>query len=365
MSKLLKQRLAGFFLSAYKLSGFQVKKIVQPEDISNLKTIAIFSTTALGDFMFNTPAIVAIKKRYPTAKIVMVVHKRNALLVEGSNMFDDILYWDGKANGVFSLAKKLRDQKVDATFILHSRSPYDIIVSTLARSKFILKDVYISDYLGRTQFVLSPFLSANYDSRLGNIHIIYQKSGLLEHVGIEVSSLDMVIPVSFTPEKKIRKTLGIHLGASSEERCWPIENFAEVIEWFLTQYPDIDVELLGGPAEIQRNSRLMSLIGEKSNRVTNAAGKTDVKQLVEKIAALECLLVGDTGPLHIAIAVKTPVVSMFPSLAYANGSGPLQDKHLHQVLSAKEGQGMSSISVADVKNALHNRFSIGINETKS
>ncbi|MDR0806279.1 MAG: glycosyltransferase family 9 protein [Enterobacteriaceae bacterium] len=360
MSKLLKQRLAGLFIRVYKITGFQVKRNIQPIDLNDLNTIAIFSTTALGDFMLNTPAMVAIKKRYPTARVVMVVHKRNALLVEGSAMFDRVLYWDGKINHALSLARALRRENIDATFILHSRSPYDIVVATLARSKIILKDVYYNDYLEREEFTLSPYLSASYDHRgieNHDIPVIHQKTGLLEHIGIDVSSVEMVIPVSFTPERKTRRTLGIHLGASSEERCWQVTNFAAVIRWFLAEYPDIDVELLGGTGEIERNNRLMSLVGEYDSRITNSAGQTNLKQLVEKIAALECLLVGDTGPLHVAIAVKTPVIAMFPSDWWAYGTSPLQDNHLHQVLVGKEEVGISSISIDEVENALRIRFS--------
>ncbi|AKJ41920.1 glycosyltransferase family 9 protein [Pragia fontium] len=358
MSKLLKQRLAGLFISAYQLTGFKVKRFIQPSDLRDLKTIAIFSTTALGDFLLNTPAIVAIRNKYPDAKIIMVVHKRNALLVEGSSMFNEIVYWDGKANDVLQLGKALRSKKLDATFILHSRSPYDIVLATLAHSRIIIKDVYYNDYLGRKTFALNRFLSVNYDHRGVNIPIIHQKSGLLEHIGIDIPSLDMVIPVPFTPERKDRRTLGIHLGASSEERCWPIDNFAAVIGWVLAKYPDIDVELLGGPGEIERNNRLMSLVAESEGRVINSAGKTNLKQLVEKVAALECLLVGDTGPLHIAIAVKTRTVAMFPSMLYTDGTRPLQDQELHQVLTAQEALGMSSISVDDVEVALRMQFEV-------
>ncbi|MCD1126385.1 glycosyltransferase family 9 protein [Jinshanibacter sp. LJY008] len=348
MSKLLKQKLAAFFITAYRLTGFSVKKNLQPSDISHLKNIAIFSTTALGDFLLNTPAIAAIRKKYPDANITMVVHRRNALLVEGSDMFSDILYWDGKLNGVLKLVKALRPHHLDAVFLLHSRSPYDIVTATLANSEIIIKDVYYNDYLGRETFYLNPFLSVKGNKQTVDVHLIHKKAELLESIGINVPSLEMVIPVEYCPEKRNRRTVGIHLGASSEERCWPIESFAIVARQVLNKFSDIDIELIGGPTEIERNNQLIALLLPFSERVKNSAGKTNLKQLVEKIASFQCLVVGDTGPLHVAIAVKTPTVVMFRGMKHATGTRPLQDLALHKVIIAQEGLGIASIKPDDV-----------------
>ncbi|AWH89977.1 glycosyltransferase family 9 protein [Limnobaculum parvum] len=358
MSKLLKQKLAGLFITAYRLTGFHVKKNLQPSDVCNLKNIAIFSTTALGDFLLNTPAIAAIRKKYPDANITIVVHRRNALLVEGSDMFSDVLYWDGKLNGVLKLAKDLRSHHLDAAFLLHSRSPYDIVTATLSNSPIIVKDVYFNDYLNRPTFYLNPFLSVDGNNRIGDVHLIHKKAELLKSIGIDTPSIEMVIPVEYTPEKKNRKTIGLHLGASSEERCWPIESFAIVAEQILNKFPDVDVELIGGPGEIERNNQLLHSLLPFSERVTNSAGKTNLKQLVEKIASFQCLIVGDTGPLHVAIAVKTPAVVMFRGMKHAIGTRPLQDLVLHNVLISEEDLGISSIKADEVLKAVYERLSV-------
>ncbi|MGA4364480.1 glycosyltransferase family 9 protein [Pantoea ananatis] len=176
MSKIAKQKAARLFLSLWKLTGYRVKKIARFSEQHNLKSIAIISNTALGDFMFNTPAIGAIKNRWPDAKIVMVIQPRNLALVEKSPLIDNILYWDGKVGGMMKLVKALRKEQVEATFILHSRAPYDIVAASLAGSDYILKDVYYADYQGQDNFILESCLSAFYDNRKqGNIHLIRQK----------------------------------------------------------------------------------------------------------------------------------------------------------------------------------------------
>ncbi|MBB1202253.1 glycosyltransferase family 9 protein [Enterobacteriaceae bacterium 89] len=353
MSKVAKQIATAIFLTLRKYTGFRVRKIKKFTEQDELKTIAIFSTTALGDFILNTPAIRAIKNRWPTARLVLVMNKRNYGLIEGSPYFDEIVFWNGKVNGVTRLASTLRQQHIDATFILHSRPPYDILAANLARSPIILKDVYLTDYQGRKRFMLADFLSAHYDKRSdGDIHLIQQKTRLLESVGIPASSYEMFIPAPFTAEKNECPVIGIHAGASSPERRWPAERFAQLATQILERYPSVNLEFIGAPAERELNQQIIDAIPHYSSRVKNMAGKTDLKQLTAKIAGFTALVVGDTGPLHIAVAVKTPVIGLFENATYTTRAAPLQDRNMHHIIAGcDEGSGIQGISVRDVYTA--------------
>ncbi|WP_230479492.1 glycosyltransferase family 9 protein [Izhakiella capsodis] len=123
MGKIAKQLAAVFFLNIWKVTGYKVKKITRFDEQHIINTIAIFSTTALGDFILNTPAMGAIKARWPHAKLLLVINQRNEALVAGSGLFDEIIFWNGKVNSVIRVAATLRRHKVDATFILHALHP--------------------------------------------------------------------------------------------------------------------------------------------------------------------------------------------------------------------------------------------------
>lgn len=53
------------------------------EDKRNIKNIVIYSSTALGDFMMNSPAIHAIRREYPDAHITLICHKKNGAVSFG------------------------------------------------------------------------------------------------------------------------------------------------------------------------------------------------------------------------------------------------------------------------------------------
>jgi ADP-heptose:LPS heptosyltransferase len=75
-----------------------------------------------------------------------------------------------------------------------------------------------------------------------------------------------------------------------------------------------------------------------SDRVKNVAGTTNLIQLAAKVAGFKALVVGDTGPLHIAIAVKTPSVGLYGSQSAIDGAAPIQDLAIHQFIRSPEEQ---------------------------
>ena len=69
MSKKWKTTFANLFLQGFVFFNKRFKRTDSFDPAINFNSIVIFSTTALGDLMFNTPAIRAIKQRYPEAYI--------------------------------------------------------------------------------------------------------------------------------------------------------------------------------------------------------------------------------------------------------------------------------------------------------
>lgn len=70
---------------------------------------------------------------------------------------------------------------------------------------------------------------------------------------------------------------------------------------------------------------------DECNYIENYVGTLNLKELVEHISRFDVLVTGDTGPLHIAVALKVPTISLFVTANPAH-TGPLQDKELHTVI---------------------------------
>jgi ADP-heptose:LPS heptosyltransferase len=97
----------------------------------------------------------------------------------------------------------------------------------------------------------------------------------------------------------------VHPGAAAPARAWSPERCAELVEALSARGRRVAVT--GGPGERDLTARVAAGLPG----VTDLGGETTLAQLAEVIARAEVLVVGNTGPAHLAAAVGTPVVSLY------------------------------------------------------
>ena len=114
------------------------------------------------------------------------------------------------------------------------------------------------------------------------------------------------------------RLIGVNLGASDERRVWPLENFARVVN-ALQDQPQTRVVLLGGPEDKARMVALQQLVAREAVQCAGELSPRVTAALLERCAVL---ITNDSGPMHLAIAVKTPVVGLFGPVAAAHRLPP-------------------------------------------
>ncbi|MFS2225271.1 glycosyltransferase family 9 protein [Pantoea sp. B65] len=326
--------------------------------------IVIYSTTALGDFMMNTPAIRAVRQRFPDALITLVAHQKFRDFLEGGEDWDRVVYWNSKVNALTTLLKQLKEKgKPDLALILHSHEPYDYLSAVMSGAKYIFRDNYSDDNPWRDRWL------TNFTYGFKG-HLVQRKLELVAPLGCDTHNGAMKVPRPPTakvakPDKQ--KILGFQMGASSAERCWPAESFADVANTLLTENPQASVVLIGGPGEKHLEAPFMEKIEPALRaRIHSQIGKTTLPGLVETINTFDAMLTGDTGPLHVAIALQVPTLSLFVT-EEPSSSGPYQDRELHRVLygvrmALKPGslsnEAMKTITSAQVIACLRADFTI-------
>lgn len=319
-------------LTLYTILFPHLKKNKTLNSEMEFQRIAIFSTTALGDLMFNTPAIFALKKRYPQASFVLVSSEKNRPLVDPSPWFDEVLYWDNKIRNAHRLIKSLRKFKPQLTVILHSYMPYDVLSAVLSNSEYIIRDQYSVD---------SPLMNRwfNLYSKPYDGHLIQRKLDLLTPLGCRNDDPRMHIPVEWHAAENIsgKIRVGFQIGASEAKRCWPVARFAELAR-LLFQDGQYQVVLIGGPKDRGLVAEFEQLAGaEIFSHVENQVGKTSLVDLLTLINGFDVLVTGDTGPLHLAIALHTATVSLYAD-AEPKHTGPYQDLSRHIIMKMTDVQ---------------------------
>jgi len=99
-----------------------------------------------------------------------------------------------------------------------------------------------------------------------------------------------------------RPLLAVHVGASWPTKRWPVGHFACLLQWARQQF-DVGVVVVGGPGEEPLAAHLPAHV--------NLVGRTDLLTLAAVLHSAQFMLSNDSGPMHLAAALGTPVLAPF------------------------------------------------------
>lgn len=139
-----KIRLVNAWLSLFHRNTASSEEKAAQLSCREFRSILVYSTTALGDYMFNTPALRAIRRRYPDARITLVAHPKYAQLLKEREFYDDVVFWNNK---IGTLARVIREAKAfspELAIMLHSHIPYAILSAAMAGCRSELPGVISS-----------------------------------------------------------------------------------------------------------------------------------------------------------------------------------------------------------------------------
>ncbi|MFC1804933.1 lipopolysaccharide heptosyltransferase II [Candidatus Omnitrophota bacterium] len=281
----------------------------------NFNRILIWRTDRIGDVILSTAVIRALRDANPSAYIAMIVRPYAREILEGNPYLDEVIVYDkkGRQRGVFAslkFAQALRGKKFDLALILHPTNRAHLI-SFLAG---IRRRV---GYDRKCGFLLSDKLRHSKED--GAKHESEYTLDLLRFLGIEPKSKELYMPLKQRSEewvaqllkqegiKETDKLLAVHPGASCASKIWPADRFAQAADALSERY-GFKTFVIAGPNDV----RISEEVSKKMRRqVINLAGKTSVSELASLLKRCALFISNDSGPVHIAAALGTPVVSIF------------------------------------------------------
>ena len=285
----------------------------------NPRNILVIDFGQLGDVVMSLPALRAIRGRFPHAKITVAIGKPGGEIVKLSGYADDVLEVDrvGLRDGpklisigrIFKFVVDVRKQKYDFVIDLHSLSETNLLgfLSGAPRRLYARRP-------GRSIDVLANF-EPRPQREAQTAHAVDRYLDVIKPLGIDnpprvpmlrtAAAANTAVETLLQKEKANAGTLlvGIFPGAGHASRRWPLEHFAEIAD-HLIRNEQVRVIVFAGPEERPLLPQMRSLFP----RNTIFLDKLTIPQLVSAQARLTLLISNDTGPVHIAAAVGTPVV---------------------------------------------------------
>jgi heptosyltransferase-1 len=317
---------------------------------------------SLGDIVHTFPAVAGLRDSFPHGEIIWLTHPRWVNLVASSGLASEI--WPVDSRNLASVRQtiaKIRSQRWDAAI----------------------------DYQGLWKSALLPFL-AGVPRRIGFSsesirefgvpmlytervhprakHIADQNGELSLRAGAQTAVGPVKLQVSETDRQRVSSdltTAGIDRyvvlspGGGWRSKCWPAERFGELCQKILEELKTRCV-INYGPGE----ESLAAAVKSASGNAEPVLYDGELGQLMALLHGAQCIVGGDTGPLHLAIALGTKAVAIFgPTNPARNGPYPPQPFVLRDPVAStthkRETQtnpSLLKISVAQVFDAVKLRL---------
>lgn len=287
----------------------------------NPRNILVIDFGQLGDVVMSLPALRAIRERYPHARITVIVGRPGAEIIDMSGYADATIEVDRVSlrDGskplsvlrIFRVVKDVRRRKFDFVIDLHSFSETNLLgfFSGAPKRLFSRRPGRSLDFLAN--FNPKPPVDKNDPDQ----HLIDRYLDVLVPLGIKdqprVPRLTTTVADGRTIDAMLRKAkaesgtplVGLFPGAGHPGRCWPVEQFAQLAD-FLIRNDGVRPIIFVGPEERHLVARMRALFPSACVILE----KLSIPQLAAAQARLAVFVSNDTGPVHIAAAVGTPIV---------------------------------------------------------
>jgi heptosyltransferase-1 len=328
--------------------------------------ILIVRLGALGDIVHALPVAAALRDRYPDGQIDWLVDRRHAAVLDLVPVISRRVAVDSRRWGVsLGAVRALRRERYDAAVDLQG----------LVKSAAFARMSGAARVIGFARAHLRERIAAGFYSEAcepGNVtHVIDKNLSVLALFGIAERrrQFPIAVPESAAGEPVVERVRRaglrgyalINPGAAWPNKRWPPARYGEVASALATRHGLLPV-VLWGPGE----QAIATGVVEASNGIAMTAAPTGIGDLLALARGARLMVSGDTGPLHLAAAVGTPVVALFgPTDPARNGPWDASDISLsrfadcvcHYERRCRRSRGcIEDLTVEDVRAAIDRRL---------
>lgn len=305
------------------------------------KNILIIKMSSLGDILHALPTLYALRENLPNAKITWAVHPQFADILPGKPYVDEVLFIDRKKLKSLSYLRSLRQ-------ILHARH-FDMVLDL----QCIAKSAVVSFLSGASErygywelregsgLVNKALIGEHqYDHVIERyLDTVRVLGGTVDKIEFPLSSKEEIVTSTKSLITKIAKQdiqdyIVIAPGARWHIKEWEPKNFADLTTRILATGQN--VILVGDKNDVGKGDEITEQIvtneGIKNGHLINLIGMTSLLQLMAVIKNSKLFISVDTGPLHLANALKKPLIALFGPTS-PERTGPYGGEYVHLVIS--------------------------------
>lgn len=297
-----------------------------PQSPSDLCLIRL---SAIGDTCHTVPVVRALTSAWPATRLVWVIGKTEHSLMRGlEGVHFEVLDKSRGVAGLADLRRRLAGRRFPLLLHMHASMRANL-ASLAARA-----DIRLGFDRARARDYQWHFCNAHLPPRAQQ-HVMDGLFEFAEALGIArgeprwdipLADDDRAFAANVVPSGEPTLVLSPCTGQRFRNyRNWSIERYAEVVDYAARRYGARTV-LTGGSTAIEE--QYGRGIAERSKAAPkNVIGRTTLKQLLAILARATVVLCPDSGPAHMATAVRTPVVGLYAT-SNRFRTGPYFSQHL-------------------------------------
>lgn len=305
-------------------------------DPHSVRSLLIRGTNWVGDAVLSLPALKRVRREFPNATIALLVLPWVAGIYEDCTAVDEVWLFDQRGpyrgwQGRLRLIREMRQRRFDAALLFQNAFE----AALLARLADIpVRAGYDRDGRG---WLLSHKIAV--DPRVSKLHQTYYYLDLVDQLlGSPRTTQDLEpmwmsefpleampdITLDVRPERKqsarlrlqtqgvdfARTVIGVNPGAFyGSAKRWPADRYAAVLDRLIGER-EASVAIFGSPNEI---AIAESIRAAMRRQPAILSGRTDLSELIAMIACCDLFLTNDSGPMHLASALRVPTLAIFGS----------------------------------------------------
>ena len=284
------------------------------KSLDNVSSIVVLRLDHIGDMILTTPVFRALKSRFPNAKLTVLCRRLTAPLLRLNPYVDEVISLD-----VPWFSRETNDGWSKTTAFArknHARFDIGIELHTDPRNILLLSKIS-KTRVGYASRCLGFMLNIRVHYRRDKLHIIERSLDVVRALGADASpktelfltkaEINRARELLFRNKANLRSCICISPVAARANKNWLHVRFAELADRLAEKHKST-VVFCGSKADKPVVDKILA--GGKKQHL-NLTGQLDLRELAAVIKLCKLFIGPDTGPMHIARAVETPLIGLF------------------------------------------------------
>jgi lipopolysaccharide heptosyltransferase II len=256
-----------------------------------------------------------LKTTYPASEVYWWLESSLVPLLEGDpdlagiipfhrKRWSKVIHWPEAWSSLQEIRRHRFDWVVDLQSLLRSG-----IVAWLANGEFTIG-------LDDPREGARAFYDVTVPRPSYSTHAVDWYKSVLQWLNVPVHSDFDWIPERPSVRHQIQKKwdpgsydwVALQPGARWVNKRWPAEYYAELVRMSVKRFENARFVILGSPADTELGRAVAAIA---PSRCLNLAGASSLPEMVEWVRLSKCMVTNDTGPMHVAAALKKPIIALF------------------------------------------------------